>query len=200
LGLGLALSRASGQTVGGLLVDRPSNRPLQRARIVLLDSAARRRDSTLTDSLGRFMLDVPGPGPYRLAFHLDSLDLGMTNTIIVAGDDFVQRQFMVEVPRQAVYLAFQVSKQVAPRGGNRAPRYPDELRSRHIEGSVLAQFVVDTLGRPELATLKILRQTDLAFANAVRDAIPDMRFFPASIGDRPVRQLVQMPFEFSLTP
>lgn len=38
----------------------------------------------------------------------------------------------------------------------------------------------------------------LGFAHAVAKALPEMRFTPAKIGTRNVRQLVQQPFEFSI--
>jgi TonB family protein len=36
------------------------------------------------------------------------------------------------------------------------------------------------------------------FVAAVREGLPEMRFYPAKVGERKVKQLVQMPFSFSL--
>jgi protein TonB len=36
------------------------------------------------------------------------------------------------------------------------------------------------------------------FEQAVRSALPNMRFLPAEIGGRKVKQLVQQPFVFAL--
>jgi periplasmic protein TonB len=36
------------------------------------------------------------------------------------------------------------------------------------------------------------------FTNAVRNVLPQYRFFPAELGGRKVKQLVQMPFQFTL--
>ena len=60
--------------------------------------------------------------------------------------------------------------------------------------------VVDTTGRAEVATLKGLRYTDRAFLEAVRQALPRMRFKPAEIRGRRVRQLVQQAFAFEVGP
>jgi protein TonB len=79
------------------------------------------------------------------------------------------------------------------------PRYPDALRSAKVEGEVLAQFVVDQTGTPDVTTLKVLKSTHELFTQAVQNALPAMRFNPAQVGGRPVKQLVQMPFAFSLT-
>jgi protein TonB len=97
------------------------------------------------------------------------------------------------------YFEFQVEKQVAPHAGNPGPRYPDMLRSANVEGEVLAQFVVDTTGRADMGTFKVLKSSHDLFTNAVRSTLPNMRFYAAEIGGRKVKQLVQMPFQFTLT-
>jgi len=96
------------------------------------------------------------------------------------------------------YFEFQVEKQVASMPGNPAPRYPDMLRSANVEGEVLAQFVVDTTGRAEMNTFKVLKSSHDLFTNAVKSALANMKFYPAEVGGRKVKQLVQMPFVFSL--
>src|SRR3954470_19570851 len=97
------------------------------------------------------------------------------------------------------YFEFQVEKQVASFPGNPPPRYPDMLRSANVEGEVLAQFVVDTTGRADMSQFKVLKSTHDLFTNAVRASLPNMKFYPAEVGGRKVKQLVQMPFQFSLT-
>ena len=76
------------------------------------------------------------------------------------------------------YFEFQVEKPVAPFPGNAAPRYPDMLRSANVEGEVLAQFVVDTTGRADMSTFKVLKSTHDLFTDAVKTALPNMRFYP----------------------
>jgi len=97
------------------------------------------------------------------------------------------------------YFEFQVEKQVSPYPGNPAPRYPDMLRSANVEGEVLAQFVVDTTGRAEMGSFKVLKSTHDLFTNAVKASLPNMKFYPAEVGGHKVKQLVQMPFQFNLT-
>ena len=97
------------------------------------------------------------------------------------------------------FYDFQVEKQVAPSPGNPGPRYPDMLRSANVEGEVLVQFVVDTTGRVENGSIKILKSSHDLFTNSVRSALTNMRFYPAEIGGRKVKQLVQQPFNFTLT-
>jgi protein TonB len=97
------------------------------------------------------------------------------------------------------YFEFQVEKQVAPYPTNQAPRYPDMLRSANVEGEGLAQFVVDTTGHADMREFKILKSTHDLFTAAVKSALPQMRFYPAEVGGHKVKQLVQMPFQFSLS-
>jgi protein TonB len=103
------------------------------------------------------------------------------------------------VNENQTYFEFQVEKQVSPFPGNQPPRYPDMLRSANVEGEVLAQFVVDTTGRADMKEFKVLKSTHDLFTNAVRSALPQMKFYPAEVGGKKVKQLVQMPFQFSLT-
>jgi protein TonB len=101
-------------------------------------------------------------------------------------------------PKDQPYFEFQVEKQVAPYPGQPGPNYPDMLRSANVEGEVLAQFVVDTTGRYEQGTFKVLKSTNEQFTNSVKNALPRMKFYPAEVGGRKVKQLVQQPFTFSL--
>jgi protein TonB len=96
------------------------------------------------------------------------------------------------------FFEFQVEKPVAPMGGNPTPQYPDMLRSAGVEGEVLAQFVVDTTGRAEMSTFKVLKTSNELFSVAVKNALPRMRFIPAEAGGRKVKQIVQQPFSFAL--
>jgi protein TonB len=96
------------------------------------------------------------------------------------------------------YFEFQVEKPVMAAPNNPAPRYPDMLKSAGIEGEALVQFVVDTTGRADMSTYKVLKASHDMFGVAVRNALPGMRFFPAEVGGRKVKQLVQQPFVFGI--
>lgn len=97
------------------------------------------------------------------------------------------------------YFGFQVERPATPVSGSRGPRYPDSLRTAGVEGAVLAQFVVNADGSVDLSTFKVLRSTQALFSDAVRAALINMRFTPALVGNRAVKQMVQSPFEFSLS-
>ncbi|HEY4218594.1 MAG TPA: TonB family protein [Gemmatimonadaceae bacterium] len=97
------------------------------------------------------------------------------------------------------YYEYQVEQQVTPDPRNAPPRYPMMLRSANVEGDVLAQFVVDTSGHADMSTFQVLKSSHALFTNAVTAALPNMRFFPAKVGGKHVKQLVQMPFQFNLS-
>ena len=101
-------------------------------------------------------------------------------------------------PNQA-YFDFQVERQAAPLPNNPAPRYPDALRNAGVEGEVVAQFVLNRDGRPDMGTFKVLRTTHDLFTQAVKTTLPNMRFKPAQVGGMPVRQLIQTSFQFNLS-
>jgi protein TonB len=102
------------------------------------------------------------------------------------------------VNQDQAYFDFQVEKPVAPVPGSGTPSYPDILRSSSVEGQVLAQFTVDTTGRVEIPSFTVISSTHDLFTAAVRNALPRMRFLPAEIGGRKVKQRVQQPFVFNL--
>lgn len=96
------------------------------------------------------------------------------------------------------YFEFQVETPAREQRGTCAPRLPEALRAPGSNGDAIAQFVVDTMGVPEPATFRIIRSSHEAWAAAVRDALPCMRYSPARIRGRRVRQLVQQPFVFDV--
>jgi protein TonB len=101
-------------------------------------------------------------------------------------------------PTDQPYFEFQVEKPVVAAGGNPQPNYPDMLKSAQVEGEVLAQFVVDTTGRAEMSTFKILKTSNDLFSVSVKNVLPRMRFIPAEAAGRKVKQVVQLPFSFAL--
>jgi protein TonB len=101
--------------------------------------------------------------------------------------------------RDGAFRADQVEKQVAVAPGNPSPRYPDVLRSSGVEGRVTALFIVSGEGRVEENTVRFAQSDNRLFEDAVRVALRRMRFIPAEVGGRKVRQLVQMPFVFTLS-
>lgn len=100
--------------------------------------------------------------------------------------------------RKLPYFDFEVEKAATAIPGSGEVRYPKALKKAGVEGDVLVQFIVDTAGRAELGSFKVLRASNEGFGQAVEEALPRMRFVPAEIGGRKVRMRVEQPFAFAL--
>ena len=111
-------------------------------------------------------------------------------------DGGIRREF--PAPDGDLWTRETVDRVVVMLPGPAGPRYPEGLRAAGIEGEVMAQFVVDTLGRVDVATLRILQSSHAQFDDAIRSALPRLRFVPAEARGQKVRQLVQQPFRFGL--
>ena len=97
-------------------------------------------------------------------------------------------------------FATQVEKPALPRSGNPPPKYPSLLEHSRVEGAVLVQFVVDTLGVPDMGTFNVLEATNDLFAESTRTSVAKWRFSPAEAGGRKVAQIVQLPLRFVAPP
>jgi len=102
------------------------------------------------------------------------------------------------VTADQVYFEFQVEKTALAAPGNPQPRYPETLQKAQITGEVLAQFVVDTTGKADMSTFKVLKSDNKLFEIAVRNILPQHRFLPAETGGRKVKTYVQQAFQFQL--
>lgn len=96
------------------------------------------------------------------------------------------------------FAEYQVESKVKMEENSPAPKYPEILRQAGVEGEVLVSFVVDETGAADPATFKVIRSTHELFGTAVKAALPSMRFVPAQIGGKNVKQFVQQPFTFTL--
>jgi protein TonB len=81
---------------------------------------------------------------------------------------------------------------------NPAPDYPSMLRNAGVEGSVSAQFVVDTTGRVLAASIAFAQGDNALFQRSVRRALEAARFRPALVNGRAVRVLMAQAFQFRL--
>ncbi len=64
----------------------------------------------------------------------------------------------------------------------------------------MAQFIVDTTGRVEMETVRLLESTNLRFTESVLAALPRMLFRPAVRNGAKARQVVEVPFRFRVVP
>ncbi len=80
------------------------------------------------------------------------------------------------------------------------PVYPPTLMEAGVQGVVYAQFVVDSTGYADTLTMQVLDKVDPLFVQAVRNALPRMRYKAAVFAGKRVNQLVQQAFVFRIQP
>jgi len=97
-----------------------------------------------------------------------------------------------------LYIEPEVDRPVVRDPLSDGPAYPEFLRSHHIEGSVVVRFIVDTLGFADSLSFNVIETSHPGFADAVRVALPRMRFLPAEQAGHHVPQLVMQQFRFVL--
>jgi TonB family protein len=96
------------------------------------------------------------------------------------------------------YTEATVEKPASALPDNRPPIYPLIEREGLKDGTVILKFVIGLDGRAEMGTVRVVFATADPFLRSVMEALPKMRFHPAEISGKPVRQQVQMPFAFSI--
>jgi TonB family protein len=82
--------------------------------------------------------------------------------------------------------------------GSPSPRYPEILKEAGVEGAVVAAFVVDTNGVLDPQSIKIIARTHQLFSDAFVAVAPELKFLPAILNGKKVKQVVQQPYLFNL--
>lgn len=78
------------------------------------------------------------------------------------------------------------------------PRYPERLRLALVEGVVIVQGVVDTLGHLERGTLQVIESPHPALSASAIECLEGAVFRPGRVEGRAVRVLVRIPVQFSI--
>lgn len=96
-----------------------------------------------------------------------------------------------------VYVATDVDAVARPDSFNLVkPMYPDSMFNAQAPGRVLAEFVVQANGEPNMDTFSAVTATNRLFVEPVRRAVREQRFMPALRKGKPVPQVLQLPFDF----
>ena len=72
----------------------------------------------------------------------------------------------------SIMTELQVDSAVVRFENSAAPAYPESMLKRRIEGSVIVQYVVDTLGHADTLTFRVIASTHADFARAVKNTLP----------------------------
>src|SRR5712664_4866764 len=78
------------------------------------------------------------------------------------------------------------------------PEYPPALRQAGLQGRVTVQAVIDTLGRAEPASLKVIARPNSAFDQSARAYVLHAVFRPARVKGRAVRVLITVPVDYRI--
>jgi len=76
--------------------------------------------------------------------------------------------------------------------------YPAPLLLSRTSGRVVMEVVIDTTGRVEDGTVRVIESSDARFNQAAKDYVQAARFTPGRIAGRAVRVRFEMPVEFKL--
>ena len=79
-----------------------------------------------------------------------------------------------------------------------SPKVPPVMQSAGIPGKVVMQYVVNTDGRVDPTSLKVMSSTHKAFEDPAKDALLKCAFKPGRSHGQPVRVLVQQAVSFKL--
>lgn len=95
----------------------------------------------------------------------------------------------------SLHLAGEVDEPVQVIRG-RQPVYPPALAAAGINGIVRLEFVVDTAGRGERGSVRVMSSSAAAFEQAAIDAVMGSEYRAARVRGQTVRQLVQQQIVF----
>lgn len=137
---------------------------------------------------GRFGMRAKGTGPGENAVASMSGGDEIPDQVAMPNDD----------PYENAFSIVEVEEQAARDPASAAPTYPRDLMTKGIEGYAAMRFVVDSAGSVDMSSVRVLDFTHPEFVAAVRSAMPGMRFTPAKLGDKPVRQLAEQLFRFQI--
>ena len=76
--------------------------------------------------------------------------------------------------------------------------YPDLLRQAGVQGRVLIQAIIDTSGRAEPPSVKIIQSPNPGFDQSAKNYVLRALFRPARVHGRAVRVLVNLPIDFKI--
>jgi hypothetical protein len=199
-----AAPSAGAQVVGGRVVERPGGRPIAGIAVRLVRAPAADTaepadttpvDSTVTARDGAFGFQPSGPGTYRVRIGGGGVGPPLTRA---AADAVDEREYAVALDYGGVFVESQVDRPSASVPGTLMVRYPTPLQSADVTGCAALQFVVDTAGRAEPATFRVLAATHPAFASAAAAAVVGGRYRAGQRGGRAVRAVTRQSFAFEI--
>lgn len=101
-------------------------------------------------------------------------------------------------PPDGVYME-SIVEQRPDRLAGPNPVFPELLKQAGIQGRVRVQFVVDTTGRAEPNSIRIVQSPNPGFNDVVKNSVLHTLFRPGRVRGHAVRVLIELPFDFKIT-
>jgi len=79
------------------------------------------------------------------------------------------------------------------------PQYPELLRQAGIQGRVMVQAIIDTTGRAEPPSVKVVSSPNPGFDQPAKTYVLKALFRPARVHGRAVRVLINIPIDFKIS-
>jgi len=172
-------------TTAVLLTPQDQPKPADPAAVQLVDALKGFQTVTLP---AQIPTDIP---PVDLQQRFDPKDYsgsgvegGRANGLVVGGSDVYAEALVEERP---ALLS-------AP-----PPVYPALLKQAGIQGRVILRAIIDTTGRVEPASVRIIKSPSPAFDQPTKDWVLKALFRPARLHGRGVRVFINLPVDYSLT-
>lgn len=102
------------------------------------------------------------------------------------------------VPSADAVLSVDVVQEKPERLAGPQPVYPPLLMQAGIEGTVMVQAIIDTMGRVEPNSLKITQTANPGFNESAKQTVVKSLFRPARVYGKAVRVLIQLPVTYTI--
>ena len=197
----LAPSLAAAQTLAGRVVDSRTHAPIDRAKVKLkwLGGGLRMEFAAQSDADGIFYVNVPFSGRYAAVFRPPRSAWTPAVEVQLPGDEMVQAEFVIDriSPSGGIFESGDLD--VQPRAMSmRGPSYPTGPRSRGVQATVMASFVLDTLGRVDASSITFLDGAEADFHVTVREWLARAKYSPALLEGVPVMVRAAQDFTFAV--
>lgn len=103
------------------------------------------------------------------------------------------------VPSADAVLSVDVVQEKPERLAGPQPVYPPLLQQAGIEGTVIVRAIIDTMGRVEPNSLKIMRTANPGFNQSAKQTVLKSLFRPARVYGKAVRVLIELPITYHIT-
>lgn len=208
-------------TFAGRVVDADSTTPLACVRVALEDSAQNVVSSSRTDATGAFYLGAPRTGTYRVRVEMHGWMPAYGPNEVGTADEVKQGEYQVRFTEQLLVTRPQYGPEVEDFRHAQPAAVTNEIGTRStslVQGVTLGgsestpilgiigrippmttwmQFVVDSAGRVDKASILMPPGTSASAKTSVASVLPRVRFSPAREKGTPVCEMLRMQVDFS---